>query len=158
MRLPCRMLLAVTLFLATLASPLHAQVPRQLMSDDAQIRNVLTKQAEDWNHGNLDAFATGYKKSPDIVFMGSTISRGYDQMLASYKQHYPTRGKMGALIFSDIEVNLLDAKYATVLGRFQLQRLAADGGDAQGYFSLVFEKTFDGWKIILDHTTNTAKK
>lgn len=153
MRLAC-----LVLFLAALAAPLHAQTPTQLMSDDAQIRNVLTKQAEDWNHGNLDAFATGYKKSPDIVFMGPTIRRGYDQMLAGYKKTFPTRGKMGALIFSDIEVTQLDAKYATVLGKFQLQRLAQDGGDAQGYFSLVFEKTFAGWKIILDHTTDTPAK
>lgn len=153
MRLACCLL-----FLAALTAPLCAQTPAQQMSDDAQIRRVLVQQAEDWNHGNLDAFATGYKKSPDIVFMGATIRRGYDQMLDGYKKNYPTRGKMGALIFSDIEVTLLDEKYATVLGKFQLQRLAADGGDAQGYFSLVFEKTFDGWKIILDHTTNTSKK
>lgn len=153
MRLACCLL-----FLASFLAPLHAQTPNQVLSDDAQIRHVLVQQAEDWNNGNLDAFARGYKKSPDIVFMGSNIRRGYDQMLAGYKKNYSTRGKMGALIFSDLEVTLLDARYATVLGKFELQRLKADGGDAHGYFSLVFEKTFDGWKIILDHTTDVPAK
>jgi ketosteroid isomerase-like protein len=40
-----------------------------------------------------------------------------------------------------------------VTGRFHLARSASAGGDAQGIFSLVFEKTSTGWKIILDHTS-----
>ena len=38
-----------------------------------EIRAVLDKQAADWNRGDLEAFATGYKNSPDILFMGSPI-------------------------------------------------------------------------------------
>lgn len=146
-------LVRVLAFSLALAASFALPVAAQQMSDDAQIRHVLTQQAEDWNHGNLTAFATGYKKSPDIIFMGKVVHRGYDDMLAGYRKNYPTRGKMGGLVFSDLEVTVLDAKYATVLGKFQLQRLAQDGGDAFGYFSLVLEKTFEGWKIILDHTT-----
>src|ERR1700722_8217403 len=38
---------------------------------------VLDKQVVDWNRGDIEAFATTYKNSPDILFIGSTISRGY---------------------------------------------------------------------------------
>ena len=64
---------------------------------------MMEQSVADWNRGDLDAFATCYKNSPDILFIGHTISRGYAQMLASYKTGYPTREKMGTLSFSRLE-------------------------------------------------------
>lgn len=122
------------------------------------IRSVLDKQVVDWNRGDLDAFATGYKNSPDILFMGSKISRGYAQMLDTYRKGYSTREKMGTLSFTGLEVQPLDANFATVTGNFHLERTAAGGGNADGYFLLVFEKTPDGWKIVRDDTTVPPKK
>ncbi len=122
------------------------------------IRAVLTKQAADWNRGDLDAFATGYKDSPEILFIGSAISRGYAGMLARYKKVYDTREKMGTLSFTDLEVQPLDAHFATVTGRFHLERTAAGGGNADGSYLLVFEKTPMGWKIVRDVTTPAPKK
>jgi ketosteroid isomerase-like protein len=66
---------------------------------------------------------------------------------------YSGKEKMGELTFDDLQITSLDAHFATVTGRFHLIRNAASGGDAQGIFSLVFEKTGGGWKIILDHTS-----
>jgi ketosteroid isomerase-like protein len=60
---------------------------------------------------------------------------------------------MGQLTFSDLEVRPLDARFAVVTGHFHLARTASGGGDAQGIFSLIFEKTAEGWKIIVDHTS-----
>jgi ketosteroid isomerase-like protein len=34
-----------------------------------------------------------------------------------------------------------------------LERGKKEGGNADGLFSLVLEKTDKGWKIIVDHTT-----
>ncbi|MGH9673116.1 MAG: hypothetical protein ACRD44_08040 [Bryobacteraceae bacterium] len=39
---------------------------------------------------------------------------------------------MGRLQFSEIEVRMLGADHAVVLGRFHLTRTAAGGGDARG--------------------------
>lgn len=135
--------------LALLLSPAYAQ---PTPSSDP-ILQVLHKQEQDWNRGDLNSFATGYKNSPDILFMGRTIQQGYAQMIAAYRTSFPTREAMGKLSFSDLAVQPLDARFATVTGRFHLQRTAAGGGDAGGYFLLVLEKTPAGWKIVRDDTS-----
>ncbi|HVG27781.1 MAG TPA: nuclear transport factor 2 family protein [Acidobacteriaceae bacterium] len=134
----------------------HSQAPGQ--AQKSAIIDMLQKQAADWNRGDMETFAAGYKKSPDILFMGDPIRRGYDQMLAGYRKSFPTRDAMGTLTFTGLEVQPLDNQFATVTGRFHLQRSAAGGGDAGGYFLLVVEKTSSGWKIIRDDTTGDARK
>ena len=126
---------------------------RTLSRDELDIVRVLTAQERAWNHGDLDGFAQGYKNSPDILFVGAQISRGYAQMLNDYRRNYPTHDAMGQLSFSDLEPRLLDEHFAIVLGKYHLDRSKKAGGAAQGVFSLVFEKTDKGWKIIVDHTT-----
>ncbi len=98
---------------------------------------MLDKQVVDWNRGDMESFATGYKNSPDILFMGSKISRGYAQMLDTYRNSYSTKEKMGILNFTDLEVQPLDEHFATVTGNFHFERTAAGGGNADGYFLLV---------------------
>ena len=122
------------------------------------IKALLTQQASDWNRGDLDAFAQGYKNSPDILFIGRTIEHGYAGMLAGYKARYATREAMGQLTFSALEVQPLDEHFATATGRFHLARTAKGGGDADGYFLLVLEKTAAGWKIVRDDTTAASKR
>jgi ketosteroid isomerase-like protein len=134
-----------------LASPLA--VVAQSTPDAAAIVAVMDKSVADWNRGDIDAFATSYKDAPDILFIGRSISRGYAQMVATYKHSYSGREQMGTLSFSQLEVQPLDAHFATVTGHFHLERTAAGGGNANGYFLLVFEKTSAGWKIVRDDTT-----
>lgn len=145
-------LLAVMVF--ALPSALFAQnaTPNQA------IRAVLDKQVVDWNRGDLEAFATGYKNSSDILFIGSKISHGYAQMLDTYRKNYSTKEKMGTLNFSGLEVQPLDEHFATVTGHFHLERTAAGGGNSGGHFLLVFEKTPDGWKVVRDDTTVPPKR
>src|SRR5438874_13361772 len=97
----------------------------QHASPAQDIRAVLAKQVVDWNRGDLQTFATGYKNSPDILFIGSKISRGYAQMLDTYRKNYGTKEKMGTLRFSDLEVQPLDERFATVTGHFHLVRKVA---------------------------------
>ena len=121
---------------------------------DSAIRALLSAQAADWNRGDLDAFAKGYKNSPDILFIGKTVEHGYAAMLAGYRAHYANRAAMGTLSFSDLAVQPLDAHFATATGHFHLQRMPAGGGNADGYFLLVLENTDAGWKIVRDDTTS----
>jgi len=132
----------------------RAQTPApRLDPSAAAIFAMLNKSADDWNRGDLDAFAGSYKNSPDILFMGATIRHGYAAMLARYKAAYPTPAAMGQLTFTQLEVQPLDLRFATVTGRYHLERTAAGGGNADGYYLLVVEKTPTGWKIVRDDST-----
>ena len=152
----CRSLLLCLIVLSPLTlhaqlapeSPLHTASQQEL-----DIVKVLLKQEAAWNQGDIDTFAQGYKNSPNIIFVTRDVSRGYAGMVEEYKRDYPTKASMGTLTYSDIEVHTLDENYAVVIGKYHLDRSKKDGGNAEGIFSLVFEKTDQGWKIILDHTT-----
>jgi uncharacterized protein (TIGR02246 family) len=151
-----RAAITFVVFMAFIASPfLHAQ---NSATETQAIRAILDKQVVDWNRGDMAAFATGYKNSPDILFMGSPIAKGYAQMVERYRTGYSTPEKMGKLSFSELEVQPLDERFATVTGHFHLERTTAGGGNADGYFLLVVEKTSAGWKIVRDATTVPPKK
>jgi uncharacterized protein (TIGR02246 family) len=121
----------------------------------AAIQQVLDDQAAAWNRGDVGAFMRGYKDSPDTTFIGKSVEHGYAPILERYKKAYPNKDAMGSLDFSEIAVRELGANYAVATGRFHLARNAAGGGDSRGIFSLIWEKTPQGWKIILDHTSVT---
>jgi ketosteroid isomerase-like protein len=131
--------------------------PAQASADaasDTAIKAMMQKSVDDWNRHDIDAFATSYKNSPDILFIGRKTSRGYAQMLATYKAAYSTPEKMGRLSFTQLETQPLDANFATVTAHFHLERTAAGGGNADGYFLLVVEHTPAGWKIVRDDSTS----
>jgi ketosteroid isomerase-like protein len=130
------------------ANPLHTASRIEL-----DIVKVVLAQEKAWNAGDIDGYAKGYKDSPDTLFIGKQISKGYSQMLEDYKRNYPTRQSMGTLSFSELEVHALSDTFAVCLGKYHLERSKKDGGAADGVFSLVFQKTDQGWKIVLDHTT-----
>jgi uncharacterized protein (TIGR02246 family) len=125
-----------------------------LGKDPSAIKQVLSDQQDAWNQGDIDTFMHGYKNSPDTTFIGKSIEHGYAPILARYKQAFATREAMGTLDFSNLVVKMLGKNYAVVTGNFHLTRTAAGGGDASGVFSLTFERDPEGWRIILDHTTN----
>jgi ketosteroid isomerase-like protein len=122
-------------------------------SAEQSIRRVLSDQAQAWNRGDIDGYMTGYDNSPETTFIGKTVQHGYQDVLRNYHERYPTRESMGTLTFTDLTVKLLGSDYASVTGRFHLKRTAAAGGDASGVFSLLFQQTRMGWKIVLDHTS-----
>jgi ketosteroid isomerase-like protein len=136
-----------------LCMPLAATAQAAPAAEVEAITSVLNKSVADWNRGDLDAFATSYKNSPDIIFMGRTVQHGYAQMLGRYKTAYPAPAAMGTLSFTQLAVQTLDARFATVTGNFHIERTPAGGGNADGYFLLVVESTPAGWKIIRDSTT-----
>jgi ketosteroid isomerase-like protein len=120
-------------------------------SDRRAIHGVLIAQQEAWSRGDVDAFMAGYWRSPELTFSGSNgISRGWDGVLARYKKNYPDRAAMGQLDFSDLEFRFLGADHALVLGRWHLKRAKDELG---GVFSLVWQRSPEGWRIIHDHTS-----
>jgi len=127
--------------------------PAPLSRQQNEVEKVVLAQEKAWNAGDLDGFASAYKDSPDTLFISRSVNRGFAQMLASYKHNYPSRDAMGTLSYSELETYPLDANFMVVIGKYHLERIKKAGGNADGNFSLIFEKTPKGWKIILDHTT-----
>jgi ketosteroid isomerase-like protein len=145
--------LSIALFLPAL---LAAQQPDPLHTASRQELNiikVLLAQENAWNKGDLAGYVNGFKDSPDTLFITHQIFRGFAGLLDEYKHDYPNKGAMGTLAFSDLEVHPLDENFAVVTGKYRLERNKKDGGNAEGLFSLVFENTDNGWKIVVDHTT-----
>ena len=120
---------------------------------ELDVIKVLLKQEAAWNRGDIDAFADAYKNSPDTLFINNQVQRGYAGMLDAYHHNYPNRDAMGTLSFSELEVHPLDEKFAVCIGKYRVERNKKSGGNAEGFFSLVLEKTEKGWKIVVDHTT-----
>jgi uncharacterized protein (TIGR02246 family) len=148
-------LVALSLSLLTPAL-LSAQAPDPLHTASRQelsIIKVLIAQENAWNKGDLAAFASSFKDSPDTLVITHTVSRGFTGLLDEYKRDYPSKAAMGTLAYSELEVHPLDENFAVVIGKYHLERSKKDGGNAEGLFSLVFENTDNGWKIIVDHTT-----
>jgi ketosteroid isomerase-like protein len=130
------------------ADPLHTASRTEL-----DVVKVLMAQEKAWNGGDLEGYVSGYKNSPDTLFVGRQVSKGYAEILDDYKHNYPTRSSMGTLTFSELEAHSLSDTFAVCLGKYHLDRSKKEGGAADGMFSLVLEKTDQGWKIVLDHTT-----
>jgi len=129
-------------------NPLHTASRAEL-----DIVKVLITQEHAWNAGDVEGFVKGYKDSPETLFIGKQVSKGYQQILNDYKRDYISRSSMGNLTYAELEVTPLNDTFAICTGRYHLDRTKKDGGPADGLFSLVLEKTAGGWKIVLDHTT-----
>jgi hypothetical protein len=53
-------------------------------SSEQAIRRVLSDQEQAWNQGDIDAFMNGYENSPNTVFIGKAVPRGYENVRARY--------------------------------------------------------------------------
>jgi len=152
---PLRRILLAVAFAAATTRPFLAQDPQlhTASSTELGVIKVLLAQEKAWNAGDIDTFVQAYKDSPDTLFLSGTVNRGYSGMAESYHHQYPSRAAMGNLAFSELEVHPLDDRFAYVIGKYHLDRSKKEGGNADGLFSLIFEKTDKGWKIVVDHTT-----
>ena len=143
-----RGLLLASLLAAVAACSSAASSPD---ADSAQIRAVLAAQAAAWNRGDIDGFMQGYWNSEQLRFAsGDSVTYGWAAANQRYHAHYPDRAAMGALEFSELDVELLAPDAAIVFGRWALQR---EHDRPHGLFTLVLRKTADGWKISRDHTS-----
>lgn len=113
---------------------------------------VLNRQQENWNKGDIETFMQDYWKSDELKFLGKNgIVKGWQATLDRYLKSYPDRATMGQLKFDIKEVDFLSKKSAWVLGQWHLTR--PEKGDVGGYFTLIFKKIDGKWVIVSDHTS-----
>jgi ketosteroid isomerase-like protein len=120
------------------------------------LKELLTRQAEAWNRGDIDGFMQGYWRSEELTFSGSSgVSRGWQTVLERYHRSYPDRATMGHLEFSKLEITVLGDDAALILGDWHLDR---ESGPVGGVFTLVARRFPEGWRIIHDHTSTIANE
>ena len=126
--------------------------PEEAASIEADIRALMEQQSGAWNQGDLVTFVADYLDSPRMRFVsGGNVRYGTDDVLDRYRRTYPDRAAMGVLTFTDLDVRVLSGEYVFVFGRYNLER---ESDAPTGLFTLLFERTGDGWKISHDHTSS----
>ncbi len=120
------------------------------------VLKVIRDQEAAWNDGDIERFMQHYCKSDRLTFSsGGKTTRGWKNTMANYRRRYPTKEKMGNVLFDNLEVFTLGDKAALVLGQYHLKRKS---DPLDGNFSLVFEKIDGRWVIIHDHTSQAKKE
>lgn len=72
----------------------------QNTAERQEVLNVLARQNDNWNKGNIDAFMEDYWKSDSLMFIGSKgVVYGWKATLDRYHKSYPDRATMGILKF-----------------------------------------------------------
>lgn len=131
--------------LCVFANSLYAQ-----NKDVTAIKALLTRQKDDWNKGDVTKFMQGYWESDSLLFIGKSISNGYQQTLDNYKKGYPDTAAMGHLDFEFVAFRKLSPEYYFVIGKWHLKRSI---GDVGGAYTLLFKKMKGIWTIVVDHSS-----
>lgn len=122
-------------------------------TDRAAIVDVLMRQQDAWNAGDIDAFMEDYVQSDTLRFTsGASVRYGWDGALERYYTTYPDRDAMGELTFDDLKVDVLSEEWALVFGSWHLKRGGAYE-DIGGRYTLLMHREDTGWKVLYDHTS-----
>lgn len=128
-----------------------AQFSEDSSSIDAVIM-LLKEQEIAWNKGNLERFMKGYWKSDSLVFVGSKgPTYGFDKTLLSYQIGYPDRAAMGKLHFDILFTKQWDSNTIHLIGKYTLTRIK---DQPTGFFTLLFRRIDNSWKIVGDHSSS----
>ncbi len=116
--------------------------------DELSIRKVMAEQEKAWDVGDIPGFMEGYSDS--VCFVSKKgINCGKASVTENYRKHYPDRAAMGDLTFGGLEILGAGADHAWCTGTWELLRAQDTLG---GGFSLLWERTAQGWRILRDHT------
>ncbi len=129
------------------------QAPKtpKIENGKSAIDELMSQQESAWNNGDLNAFMEPYLNSKDLCFVGkSGLNKGWENTLENYKKSYPTKEKMGTLVFENLEFSPLGNTHYLVIGKWQLFRNTDTLG---GHYSLVWQFIDGKWKIIADHSS-----
>ncbi len=117
------------------------------------VTKIVIAQEKAWNKGELDSYLAYYKDAPETEAILNGPVRGLNAIRAAYHTSFPSKDVMGTLEQSSVEVRELGPTFALALGHYKLLRPRKSGGDAEGNFTDIFEKTDAGWKLVFSETT-----
>ena len=119
-----------------------------LTSMPAEISEIMQNQQNAWNSGDIEGFMIGYWDSEELLFIGSSVNKGYETTLSNYKKSYPTREDMGSLEFTNLIWVPVSYDAGLLIGEWNLI------GINNGVYSLLWKKLDGEWLIIADHSSD----
>jgi ketosteroid isomerase-like protein len=144
--------LAAFMMAACATTPAAGPVALDEAGEAAAITAMLEAQDAAWNRGDIPGFMAGYWRSPELRFAsGGTIARGWDATLERYETRYDTPEKMGTLVTSEYEIDVVSEDAAIAHGRWMLD---VAGENPSGLYTLVLRKIEGDWLIVSDTTTS----
>ena len=153
MRPPPALLSAIFVFSGYSAT---AQTGGQLYTatrEQLDVTKVVLAQESAWNKGDLDAYLSHFKDAKDTEAVLNGPVRGLENIRSAYHSNFPNRDAMGTLEQREVEVRELGPDFALATGRYHLARSKKAGGDAEGTFTEIFEKTPKGWQLVFSQAT-----
>lgn len=125
----------------------------QTKKDEQEIYQIMNRQSDDWNRGDIKAFMNGYWESDSLMFVGkSGVTYGYKATYENYLKRYPDRAAMGTLKFTFVNISFPEPNVAFLVGKFYLTR--PEKGDLSGIYTLLWRKIKGRWVILSDHTSS----
>jgi len=142
--------LVFPLLLLAASACVHVQVQRSPASSEAEIRARLDSTALGWNRGELAMYMAAY--TPDASEMlPDGVAHGRDRIEQTMKQGFWRTGRpVQQLHYEHVEVRMLGEDNALVTGEFVLT--GADRPQRTGWFTSVWARTDNGWRMIHDHS------
>lgn len=118
--------------------------------DEARIRATLDSTSAGWNQGNLQQYLSAY--TDEATEMGPNGPRGGRSVIEQTMRNgfWKTGRPVQNLRYEHVDVRMLGKDNALVTGQFVL----SGGGrpDRTGWFTTVWTRTRDGWRMIHDHS------
>jgi uncharacterized protein (TIGR02246 family) len=147
-------LTAILLAAMTLAATAYAAfgVPaaKKPESAESQIRAALNSTAEGWNKGDLGQYLAVYTES--ATEMGPNGPRGGVKVIEQTMRggFWKTGRPLQTLRYEHVDVRMLGKENALVTGQYVLT--GGDRPDRTGWFTTVWTRTRQGWRMIHDHS------
>lgn len=144
---------AVLLWAAAAACATAQPSPQAGGNDQRAIEAVMNESAQAWNRGDLDGFLLPYLDAPTTTYVGVTVIRGMPGIRESYATTWFRGGRpAGELAYSGMEYRPLGRDYALLIGHWTVTNRETRQARS-GIFSLTFQRTPQGWRIIHDHSS-----
>lgn len=144
-----RSLIPVLLLLGASAC-VHVTIQSSATGANAEIRARLDSTALGWNRGDLSSYLAAY--TPDASEMLPTgVAHGRDRIEQTMREGFWKSGRpLQQLHYEHVEVRMLGEEHALVTGQYVLT--GADRPQRSGWFTTVWARTDDGWRMIHDHS------
>ena len=142
--------LFVSLLLLVTSACVHVSVQSSNADASAEIRARLDSTAVGWNRGELATYLAAY--TPDASEMlPDGVAHGRDRIEQTMREGFWKSGRpLQQLHYEHVEVRMLGDAHALVTGRYVLT--GADRPQRTGWFTTVWARTSDGWRMIHDHS------